>query len=452
MMGEIYSNAYCTIVAAAGEDVQTGLVGVSKTHSRQHHEVSIKGVTLAELCYSSGHGSALLSSSKWATRAWTYQESHLSTRRLVFTEHQVMYLCNREYVAEPFKQPMPVGMVGPAGHRKFSRFVPYTSFSGRQPDVRQLRQQIQEYTTRDLTLEEDSLNAFLEVLSYYARMRRPIFHLWGLALREDERAARRPRDMMLDLFWWHKATGTRRRGFPSWCWAGWAGPASLATQSPPPDVRLRRQRLSDPKCSEICVEDDGGIKTLYQYAVSFINTDADLKLQPPLLEPRKLRLSCHVLPIRWQSFRPTEPESNKKYTMHAEDPPGSGHWESWSREPRHGGGGPLAVVRLCDGINLCIEPYLDEEVDLSIDLHALYLGTELGDGKPYFSRGRQLLVVRSVGVDSYERVGLIRWFFAQSHLAILCTNDEGQLLNTVNLPGEGELFYSVAEKKTVILV
>lgn len=449
-MGEIYSNAYCTIVAAAGEDAQTGLAGVSQTHSRQHHEVSIKGVTLAELCYSSGHGSALLSSSRWATRAWTYQECHLSIRRLVFTEHQVMYLCNREYVAEPFRQP--VAITGRAGHRTFGRFVPHTSLSGRQVDVGQLRQQVQEYTTRDLTLEDDSLNAFLGVLNYYARTRRPILHLWGLALREDERTARRPRDMMLDLFWWHEAAGARRRGFPSWSWAGWAGPASLATQSPPPDVRLRRQHSSDPKCSEISVEDDGGIKTLYEYAVPFIDTGADLRLQPPLLGPGKLRLSCHVLPIRWQSFRPTEPESNKKYTMHAEDPPNSGHWESWSREPRHRGAGPLAVVRLCDGINLCIEPYLDEDIDRSTVLHALYLGTELEDGKPYFSRGRQLLVARSVGVDSYERVGLIRWFFAQGHLAILCTNDEGQLLNTVNLPGEDDLFYTVAEKKTVILV
>lgn len=381
-MGEIYSNAYCTAVAAAGEDAQTGLAGISKTYRRQHHEVSIDGVTLAELCYSSGHGSALLSSSKWATRAWTYQECHLSTRRLVFTEHQVMYLCNREYIAEPFKQP--IAITGRAGQRTFGRFVPHTSLSGRYVDVKQLRQQIQEYTTRNLTLEEDSLNAFLGVLNYYARTRRPILHLWGLALREDERTARRPRDIMIDLFWWHEATGTRRHVFPSWSWVGWAGSVSLITQSPPPDMRLRRQHPSDPKCSKISVE-DGGIKTLYDYAVPFLNTDnPDLNLRPPLLRPRELRLSCHVLPIRWQTFRPTEPESNTKYTMHVEDPPKSGQWESWSREPRHEGTGPLAVVRLCDGVNLCIEPYLDEEIDRSIDIHALYLGTELGDGKPYF--------------------------------------------------------------------
>lgn len=361
-----------------------------------------------------------------------------------------MYLCNREYIAKPFKQPIPI--TGRGGQRTIGRFVPHTSQSGRKVDVKQLRQQIQEYTTRSLTMEEDSLNAFLGVLNYYARTRRPILHLWGLALREDERTALRPRDMIFDLFWWHEATATRRRGFPSWTWARWAGPASLATQSPPPDTRLPRQNPSDPKCSRISVEDDAGFKTLYEYAVPFINTGTDLKLQPPLLRPRKLRLSCHVLPIRWESFRPTESESNTKYIMQVEDPPKSGHSESRTREPRHQEAGPLAVVRLCDGINLCIEPYLDVEVDRSIDLHALYLGTELEDGSSYFSRGRQLLVVRSVGVDSYERVGLIRWFFAQGHLAIFCTDNRGQLLNTVNLPGEDELFYSVADRKTVILV
>lgn len=125
-MGEIYSNAYCTVIAAAGEDAQTGLAGVEKTPRREHHEVSINGVTLAEMCYSRGHGSALLSSSKWATRAWTYQECHLSTRRIVFTEHQVMYLCNREYIAEPFRQPITI--TGKCGQCTFGPFVPHTSF------------------------------------------------------------------------------------------------------------------------------------------------------------------------------------------------------------------------------------------------------------------------------------------------------------------------------------
>lgn len=257
---------------------------------------------------------------------------------------------------------------------------------------------------------------------------------------------------MFDLFWWHEATGTRRHDFPSWSWAGWAGSVSFITQSPPPDMRLRRQHPSDLKYSKISVEDDG-IRILYKYTVPFLNTDnPDFNLRPPLLRPRELQLSYHILPIQWQTFRPTEPESNTKYAMYVQDPPKSGQRESWSREPHHKGTGPLAVVRLCEGVNLCIEPYLDEEIDRSIDLFALYLGTELGDGKPYFSRGRQLLVVRSVRVDSYERVGLIRWSFAQGHLALFYINDEDQLLNVVDLPGEDELFYSVAEKKTVILV
>lgn len=449
-MGEIYSNAYCTVIAAAGEDAQTGLAGVAKTPRRKHHEVSIKGVTLAEMCYSSGHGSALLSSSKWATRAWTYQECHLSTRRIVFTEHQVMYLCNREYIAEPFRQPITI--TGKGGQRTFGPFVPHTSYAGRYFHVKELRQQIEEYTTRNMTLEGDSLNAFLGVLGNYVRTNRPILHLWGLALREDEKTAQRPKDMMLDLFWWHELTATRRRDFPSWSWVGWAGPASLAKLSPHPDMRLRSQQPSDPKCSDISVEDGGVIKTLYEYALPFIDTNEDLKFRPPLLRPRELRLSCHVLPVRWHSFQPTGSESNRKYMMHVEDPPKSGHWETWGREPRHEGVGPLVVVRLCEGINLCIEPYLDTEVDRSIDLHALYLGTELEDGRPYLSRGRQLLLVRSVGGDSYERVGLIRWLFTQGHLAIFGTNDQDQILNVVNLPHEDELFYSVAERKTVILV
>lgn len=301
-------------------------------------------------------------------------------------------------------------------------------------------------------LEGDSLNAFLGVLGNYVRTRRPVLHFWGQALREDEKTAQRPKDMMLDLFWWYEATATRRRDFPSWSWVGWAGLASLAKLSPHPDMRLRRQQPSDPRFSDISVDDRGVINSLYEYALTFIDTDEDLKFRPPLLRPRELRLSCHALPVRWHPSQPTGSESNTKYMMRVEDPSKSGQWKSWGREPRHEGVGPLAVFRLCEGINLCIEPYLDAEVDRIIDLHALYLGAELEDARPYLLRGRQLLLVKSVGGDSYERVGLIRWLFTQGHLAIFCTNDEDQILNVVNLPDEDELFYSVAERKTVILV
>lgn len=285
-------------------------------------------------------------------------------------------------------------------------------------------------------LEGDLLNAFLGVLGNYVWTNWLILHFWGLALREDEKTAQRPKDMMLELFWWHEATATRRRDFPSWSWVGWSGSASLAKLSPHPDMRLRSQQPNDPRFSDISVEVGGVFKTLYEHALPFIDTDEDLKFRPPLLQPRELRLSCHVLPVRWHSSRPTGSESNTKYMMRVKDPPKSGQWKSWGREPRHEGVGPLAVVRPCEGINLCIEPYLDAEVDRIIDLHALYLGAESEDGRPYLSRGRQLLLVRSVGGDSYGRVGLIRWLFTHGHLAIFCTNDEDQILKAVNLSNE----------------
>lgn len=48
----------------------------------------------------SNAGSDSIKQSKWATRGWTYQEGCLSRRRLIFTEKEVLFLCNKLLVKE----------------------------------------------------------------------------------------------------------------------------------------------------------------------------------------------------------------------------------------------------------------------------------------------------------------------------------------------------------------
>lgn len=458
-MGEIYSNAYCTVIAAAGEDAQTGLPGVSRTRRKQR-EVNIKGVTLIELPYSKDHGSALLSSSKWATRAWTYQEGYLSTRRLIFTDYRLLYLCNREFAPEPFKKQLEQKTAGEAvwakSHRakdhSFARFVPYTAFRGHRASAANLREQIQEYTRRDLSHPEDSLNAFLGVLDYNSRTARPMAHLWGLPLYEDQPSAPQPRDILFEFFWWHETPSDRRNNFPSWSWVGWAGPVRYRISN---KVRMFPEGLrlpppNHPGGTGISVIGDED-QTLYEYAEAILEKTKTRDLMQSHLGPRRLLVTCHVLPLRVQYFRLREDLINNEYVM-TNQKHSSAFINTWSRKPNHpASGGNLAVVQVCSGIYMCIRPWLDEDVDQWNDCFALHFSTPHDGSLGLFTRDRNLLLVRRTRDEVYERIGMIYWHFLDFDQSMFFTDEEGEFMDKVVFPSEDELFSTVAEKKTICL-
>lgn len=455
-MGEIYSNAYCTVIAAAGEDAQAGLPGVSRTRRKQR-EVDVKGVTLIELPYSKDHGSALLSSSKWATRGWTYQEGYLSTRRLIFTEYRLLYLCNKEFAPEPFRKKESTTGVAMwtkehwARKHSFARFVPHTAFSGHRASAANLREQIQEYTRRDLSHSEDSLNAFLGVLDYNSRTARPITHLWGLPLYEDQASAPEPRDILFELFWWHEAPSTRRHRFPSWTWVGWTGPVRFRTRN---KVRMFPEGLrlpppNHPEGTNISVTGNAD-QTLYEYADALLKKAKTRDLLQSQLGPRRLLVSCHVLPLRMQRFHLHEDRINDEYFMKTRHP-SSAVINAWSRRPNHAAGGHLAVVQVCSGIYMCIRPWLDQQVRQWNDCFALHFVTSQNTSPGLFTRDRNLLVVRRIRGEVYERVGLIHWHFLDFDQSIFFIDEDAEFMEEVVLPAEDELFCTVAEKRTICL-
>lgn len=457
-MGEIYSNAYCTVIAAAGKDAQTGLPGVSRTRQKQR-EVNVKGVILTELPYSKDHGSALLSSSKWATRGWTYQEGYLSTRRLIFTDYRLLYLCNKEFAPEPFKKQQSTSGEAIWAQRhwakkhSFARFVPHTAFSGHRASAANLREQIQEYTRRDLSHSEDSLNAFLGVLDYNSRAARPMAHLWGLPLYEDQATAPQPRDILFELFWWHEVPSTRRHRFPSWTWVGWAGPVRFRTRN---KVRMFPEGLrlpppSHPGGTNISVKEDGG-HTLYEYADDLLEKTKICDLAQSQLGPRRLLVSCHVLPLRMQHFHLHDGQINDEYIM-THQHHSSAAINTWGRRPNHpAGGGRLAVVQVCCGVSMCIRPWLDQEVGQRGDCFALHFGSTSQNTSPgLFTRDRNLLVVRRIRDEVYKRIGLIHWHFLDFDQSIFFIDEDDDFVGKAILPSEDELFCTVAEKKTICL-
>lgn len=78
---------------------------------------------------------------------------------------------------------------------------------------------LQSYTSRHMTKHEDSLNAFLGLLSAFKRRLFPTGFVHGLPLQSHPSS----------LGWIHdrKVKPRRRPMFPSWSWAGWQGTALI---------------------------------------------------------------------------------------------------------------------------------------------------------------------------------------------------------------------------------
>lgn len=218
-MHRIYSGAVITIIAAAGSDAEHGLPGVSVNRPDQIN-VQLGNIRLVQILPFDDRD---IMRSTWYTRAWTYQESYFSNRRLIFTEHQVLFLCNDGKKAEglPIETPMvdsdTYSLLRPL-QMSFAvpQLIPKARF-----DLDNLRQDITRYTRRHLTYPSDSLNAFLGVIQYYMSLtenRGLVGHAWGVPLYKSTRS-----EFSLDLAWSHRTPATRRPGFPSWSWAGWAG-------------------------------------------------------------------------------------------------------------------------------------------------------------------------------------------------------------------------------------
>lgn len=113
----------------------------------------------------------------------------------------------------------------------------------------------EKYCSRELTFDSDSLNAFFGVLRFLERTSLPpTLHLCGLPYvalgSTDDKAV--GMYLTASLCWYHLASSSIRRRceFPSWTWAGWAGPIR--------SIRLYQAQRWVPRAREILLEDKGG--------------------------------------------------------------------------------------------------------------------------------------------------------------------------------------------------
>lgn len=91
-MDLIYKHADITIIAAAGNDCNYGLPGVSDRSRDLLDPFILDGVFTFGIC---PQGKGHWESGSWHTRGWTFQEAQLSRRRLVFSDTAMHFECMR---------------------------------------------------------------------------------------------------------------------------------------------------------------------------------------------------------------------------------------------------------------------------------------------------------------------------------------------------------------------
>lgn len=398
-MDQIYANASITIIAAADGDTDMGLCGVSMPRQPQQR-IDIQGVSLLELPL--GHEG--LTSSKWATRGWTYQEGYLSTRRLIFTNTQVLFLCNGMYAAESLQRLLnaPCYAEESIAMEYFKHLIPKREILGGTFSVQDLRVQAEEYSKRELTRSDDSLNAFLGILSYYAKATAastsPVLRLpWGLIANKHEKK----NNFSLHFFWHHEDPATRRGDFPSWSWTGWGGHIKF---SGPEIVLQPKEEVEESPFSyldwDISVRyEDCRVVKMYDLAwKEFEARKVKHRLCQPC--PKKLQVSCLAIPVSFRDFDMTDDQKHGGTYVSISD---TGRIISIGRNLSDRA---VLTLQIWKGIyvGICQQDHL--KLDQQLEQQGSILGLiTVRHMKDYYQTYFYCLLVGQVGDGLYERVG-----------------------------------------------
>jgi hypothetical protein len=219
--------AELTIVAAAGFDSGYGLSGVSRVRrSQRTFELGHYTFVAVESPKHEVH------SSKWNTRAWTFQEALLSRRCLVFTETQCYFQCRQGHRVESIDPDVTIMPLD----QNFEAF-PERGLGSIAVDI---YDRIQEYYRKELSYDADILNAISGILRAFQRTLKST-HFYGIPIMFDgEKDSVSPGDMLrylnvslaVGLAWqvvdcrsqkvhqWYRPDASSST-FPSWTWAAY---------------------------------------------------------------------------------------------------------------------------------------------------------------------------------------------------------------------------------------
>jgi hypothetical protein len=191
-MDAIYHGAMITIIAATGNNADHGLPGINRPRDTQFVNIAgNKFITMADQVES-------VLRSTWNTRGWTFQESLLSRRRLVFTESQTYFQCMEMQCLESLGQLSDPYLKGAFG-------VFPTNGIGLLP--KGLYDRLQEYYPRRLSYAEDTISAFEGIFRAFQTWNNQpphmrLSHLYGIPFFIDLKDKRRANSTFaLHLAW-----------------------------------------------------------------------------------------------------------------------------------------------------------------------------------------------------------------------------------------------------------
>jgi len=152
----------------------------------------------------------------WHTRAWCFQERVLSPRTLVFTGGTVYWAC-RSAMWHETREGEPDGHnVTNQSRTAVSNWRNFPLKRHPWPDLRQYFDLVEGYNRRNLTFESDAVNAFTAITTVMSNSF-PGGFLFGIPVFLFD----------IGMLWTRASPLTRRNGFPSWSWLGWAGDVRL---------------------------------------------------------------------------------------------------------------------------------------------------------------------------------------------------------------------------------
>lgn len=228
-MGDIYGAAFATIILAVPSRryLEQGVPGLSAIPRLPYQRIETIGNLQVATTYPNLE--MTITTSEWNKRAWTFQEGLLSTRCILFGPEQVYFECAEMSCCE--------SIIQPNFDQHDHHLIPYKSrlrnpFLDKNYNFDSLYWRlVRDYTSRNMSLESDSLNAFAAFATEFERGRAAGSSrqqqqqlTWGLPISTSA----------LHLLWEHEPWNFndihRRDEFPSWSWAGWSGTAAMNFQ------------------------------------------------------------------------------------------------------------------------------------------------------------------------------------------------------------------------------
>jgi hypothetical protein len=218
-MAAIYASSVFTIIAGDGADFHGGLRGIRGVSGHRHIEQRIERFGKQDYLVAAifSRAQEVLSSSPYRDRAWTYQESVCTKRRLIFQRGSVRWMCSESFWDEDL---LSLNLDDSPKKRSFS----ILQQEERYPSFTRLSVAINSFNRRQLTYPEDAVSAFTGLLNVFSQtftggflfgMPEAFFDIALLWEPTPDMKIRTPRRLPNELF--------ADLQVPTWSWAAWTG-------------------------------------------------------------------------------------------------------------------------------------------------------------------------------------------------------------------------------------